>query len=162
QNYPRSPIMPSLSLKAIPNPGAVEQEIFLYAELRAQLQSEVPDLDEDFLTDTLEGLSTLPDLLAGVVRSHLADVTLAEALRARIEEMRERCSRMEVRADKKKAFVASAMERAEMHKLMAPDFTASLRPSPPAVVILEEERIPEVYWKPQAPRLDKAALAVVL
>src|SRR5207244_9187161 len=110
---------------AVPSPSAVEQEVYLYAQLRAQLQGELPDLDEECLADSLEGLSTLPDLLAGVVRSHLDDLTLAEALRARIGAMRERLSRIEVRAEKKKGFVASAMERAQMQKLTAPEFTAS-------------------------------------
>jgi hypothetical protein len=154
--------MSQTQLKPAPSRPGIEQEIYLYTQLREQLRAEIPDLDEDCLADTLEGLSTLPDLLSGVLRSHLDDVALGDALRSRIGDMRKRLSRIEVRAEKKKAVVATAMVRAEMQRLTAPEFTASLRSTPPAVVVLEEERIPGEYWKPQPPKLDKAALAVVL
>ena len=154
--------MPQTQLKPASSRPGIEPEIYLYTQLREQLRAEIPDLDEECLADTLEGLSTLPDLLSGVLRSHLDDVALGDALRSRISDMRERLSRIEVRAEKKKAVVATAMERAEMQRLTAPEFTASLRSTPPAVVVLEEERIPVEYWKPQPPKLDKAALAVVL
>ena len=43
-----------------------------------------------------------------------------------------------------------------------PDFTASLRAVPPAVVIVDEEQIPRDYWKPQPPRLDRQGLSAAL
>jgi hypothetical protein len=54
------------------------------------------------------------------------------------------------------------MERANIKKLAEPDFTASLRAVPPSVVIVDEQEIPQEYWKPQPPRLDRQGLSAAL
>jgi hypothetical protein len=130
--------------------------------LRERLQTEFPDADEDTLRDTLEGLSSLPEALAAVTRSYLDDLSLAAALGMRIDDMEKRLSRIENRADKKRTLVTSVMERADIKKLAEADFTASLRPSPPAVVVTDEAQIPEAYWKPQPPKLDKQSISAAL
>jgi hypothetical protein len=43
-----------------------------------------------------------------------------------------------------------------------PDFTVSLRSVPPSVVIIDEGQIPQDYWKPQPPRLDRQGLSAAL
>ena len=87
----------------------------------------MPDLDEETLRDTVEGLSDLPALLATVVRSQIEDEAWANALRARLDDMHERLTRIELRVEKKRAFVAKAMTQADLRKLVEPEFTASLR-----------------------------------
>src|SRR5258706_16474583 len=42
--------------------------------LRDRLEAEFPEADEDTLRDTLEGLSSLPEALAAVLRSYLDDL----------------------------------------------------------------------------------------
>ena len=133
-----------------------------YQYLRDRIQAEFPEADEDTLRDTLEGLSSLPEALAAVLRSYLDDLTLAAALGMRIDDMQERLSRIELRADKKRELVTSVMDRADIKKLAEPDFTASLRPSPPAVVVTDEGQIPEAYWKPQPPKLDRQGISMAL
>jgi hypothetical protein len=130
--------------------------------LREQLRAEFPEADEDTLRDTLEGLSSLPEALAAVLRSYLDDLTLAAALGMRIDDMQERLTRIELRADKKRELVTSVMERADIKKLAEPDFTASLRPSPPAVIVTDEGQIPQLYWKPQPPKLDRQGISAAL
>ena len=142
--------------------AALGHRLAEYEYLRDRLQSEFPGADEDALRDTLEGLSSLPEALAAVLRSYLDDLSLAAALGMRVDDMRERLSRIERRADKKRELVTSIMERADMKKLAEPDFTASLRASPPAVVVTDEAQIPEVYWKPQAPKLDRQGISAAL
>ena len=46
-----------------------------------------------------------------------------------------------------------------LKKINAPDFTASIRPGLPALLVLNEEEVPSVYWKPTEPRLDRQSLA---
>ena len=130
--------------------------------LRERLQAEFPEADEETLRDTLEGLSLLPEALAAIVRSYLDDLDLAAALGIRISDMQERLSRFEQRADKKRELVTSVMERANIKKLAEADFTASLRAVPPSVVIIDEAQIPQDYWKPQPPRLDRQGLSAAL
>jgi hypothetical protein len=54
------------------------------------------------------------------------------------------------------------MERADLRKLTEPDFTVSLRPTPPPLVVTEETAIPATYWKPQPPKLDRKSLISAL
>lgn len=140
----------------------VSRELHNFECIREQVRAAFPDVDEDALRDTVEGLTTLPELLAGILRSHLDDVALSVALRARLSEMQQRLGRIEDRAEKKRALVVSAMERADLRKLAEPEFTVSLRPTAPPLVILDETEIPEPFWKPQAPKLDRKALLAAL
>src|SRR5690348_9414621 len=133
-----------------------------YQYLRERLEAEFPEADEDTLQDTLEGLSSLPEALAAIVRSYLDDLDLAAALGMRISDMQERLSRFEQRADKKRELVTSVMERANLGKLAEPDFTVSLRAVPPSVVVVDEAQIPQDYWKPQPPRLDRQRISAAL
>src|SRR5579859_3569889 len=94
-----------------------------YQYLREHLHAEFPEADETTLCDTLEGLSSLPEVLAAVVRSYLDDLDLAAALGMRISDMQERLSRFEQRADKKREVVTAVMERANIKTLAEPDFT---------------------------------------
>jgi len=141
---------------------AVLHDLAQYEYLRERLRAEFPEADEDTLRDTLEGLSSLPEALAAMLRSYLDDLTLAAALGMRIDDMQERLSRIETRADKKRELVTGVMERTDIKKLAEPDFTASLRPSPPAVVVTDEGQIPQSYWKPQPPKLDRQGISAAL
>ena len=54
------------------------------------------------------------------------------------------------------------MLEAEIKKITAPDFTVSLRSGMPSLLVLDEAAIPESFWEPQAPRLNRQALLVEL
>ncbi len=76
-------------------------ELTYHDYLREQIRNEFPDIDEETLADTLEGLTNLDEMLGAVVRSHLDDVAIAEALKSRMADMQDRLSRISKRADKK-------------------------------------------------------------
>jgi hypothetical protein len=130
--------------------------------LREQLRAEFPESDDETLRDTAEGLSRLPEVLAAILRSHLDDVAMMYALRERIGDMQERLARIESRSARKRAIVATVMERADIKKLTEPDFTASLRSTPAPLVIIDEAKIPGEFWKPQPAKLDRRQLAASL
>lgn len=134
-----------------------------HAYLREHLLAEYREaIDEETLRDTLEGISSLPEALAAVVRSYLDDLMVAAALGMRIGDMQERLSRIEARVEKKRATITQVMEKADIKKLEQPDFTASLRAVPPGLVVADETAIPEQYWKPQPAKLDKRGLLAAL
>jgi hypothetical protein len=138
------------------------QELCHHEHLRGQLQVEFPEADEETLNDTLEGITNLPEMLAAVLRSQLEDLMSAKALRGRIAEMETRLARFERRAEKKRQLVTTVMERAQLRKIVQPDFTASLRRVPPGLVLLDEGRIPGGFWKPQPAKLDRRAILAAL
>jgi hypothetical protein len=130
--------------------------------LRQRLKAEFPDADEDTLRDTLEGLSTLPEMLACAVRSYLDDIALTAALGIRITDMQERITRFEQRAEKKRALITSVMDSADLKKLAEPDFTVSFRVTPPSLIVIAESEIPAAYWKLQPPKLNRQSLTAAL
>jgi hypothetical protein len=126
-----------------------------HKSLAVSLANAFPEADEETLRDTLEGVSDLPGLLSTLTRSRIEDETLANALRRRIEEMQQRLERLEVRAGQKKALVLAAMEEVGIKKLVEADFTLSLRLGSPKLVVIDETLIPEEFWRPQVPKLDR-------
>jgi hypothetical protein len=133
-------------------------EVPKYQLLRERLLANFPDLDEETLIDTLEGITDLHEMIAAVIRSALVDEALHAGLRFRLDDMRERLSRLEVRAAKKRQLALEAMSEVGFTKLEQPDFTASARAGSPSLVVIAEETIPEAYWVPQPPRLDRQTI----
>jgi hypothetical protein len=129
-----------------------------FTELRRRLVEADPEIDETTLLDTLEGATNLSEAIGQVVRSVLDDEAFAQGLKNRIHDMRERLSRIESTSAKKRHVALAVMEESGIEKIVEPDFTVSLRISPPAVVITSETDIPERYWLPQPPKLDRRGI----
>ena len=55
-----------------------------FRALRERIRAEDPDIDERTLADTVEGLTDLPEILASIIRSALADEALAIGLKGRL------------------------------------------------------------------------------
>ena len=140
----------------------IEVEVNRFAELRRRLVEADPDIDERTLADTLEGATSLKEAIGRIIRSALEDEHLAEALKSRLEQMRERLARIEATAENKRQVALAAMEEADLEKILEPDFTVSLRAAPPGVVIVNAQDIPEWFWIPQSPKLDKRRILETL
>ncbi len=140
----------------------VLHELTHHRYLRERLEAAFPDADEETLRDTLEGMTSLTDSLAELLRSSLEDQTFVSALRSRMVDMQERCSRFEERARKKRDLVCTVMEEADLKKLVEPDFTISLRPSRAPLMIIDEAAIPGDYWRLQPAKLDRMGLISAL
>jgi hypothetical protein len=129
-----------------------------YQTLRERLLADWPTLEDDCLLDTLEGITDLHEMIAAVIRSALVDEALQAGLRTRLEEMRQRLARLEERGAKKRQLALDAMCEVGLKKLEQPDFTASARAGLPHLLIVADDVIPEPYWVPQPPKLDRQSL----
>ena len=129
-----------------------------YQSLKQRLLTDFPTADEETILDTLDGITDLHEMIAAVIRSALVDEALHAGLRFRVDDMKERLSRLELRATKKRQLALEAMNEVGLTELEQPDFTASARAGSPALVVIAEDRIPEAYWLPQPPKLDRQAL----
>ena len=143
-------------------PERIAAEVRLYEHLKQQLLTEIPDIDDETLSDTLDGATNFKELLSEVVRSALQDEAYSGALRGRIADMKLRLERIEARADIKREIALRALANAGIPKLIAEDFTAFIKQAPAGLEIVEEAKIPEQFWKPQAPKLDRQALIAAL
>jgi len=137
----------------------VELATLTYRTIRDRLRAQDPQIDEQTLADTVEGLADLHEILMAVIRAALADQALATGLEGRIGEMLARRDRLQDRAAKRRQIAKDVMIELDLKKLSAPDFTASIRPGIPALMVIDEAAVPSIYWEPREPRLNRQGLA---
>lgn len=138
--------------------GQLSVEVENYVALREALKAEFSDIDRETIEDTLEGLTDLKAVVAGVTRSSLADEILAQGLRQRIDEMRERLTRIEAGRERKRSLALNALQQMGVQKLVEPDFTILVRAAAPVVEVVDEMSIPKEFWVAQEPKLNRGAL----
>ena len=141
---------------------SLQNSVGRYQTTKERLLSVWPEIDEETLMDTLEGITDFHEMIAAVIRSALVDEALHAGLRFRVDDMKERLSRFELRAAKKRQLALDAMSEVGLAKLEQPDFTASARAGSPSLVVIAEERIPKSYWLPQPVKLDRQAVLAEL
>jgi Gp157 protein len=137
----------------------VELATLTYRTIRDRLRAQDPQIDEQTLADTVEGLADLHEILMAVIRAALADQALATGLEGRIGEMLARRDRLQDRAAKRRQIAKDVMIELDLKKLSAPDFTASIRPGIPTLMVIDEAAVPSIYWEPREPRLNRQGLA---
>jgi hypothetical protein len=140
------------------NVSPLRFEVHRYGLLRERLLQAFPQTDDETIRDTLEGITTLTELIAEIIRSALIDESLQTGLRSRLDDMKERLSRLEQREVKKRQLALEAMSEVGLTKIEQPDFTLSLRAGPPSLIVITESDIPKDYWVPQPARLNRQAL----
>jgi hypothetical protein len=138
---------------------SLEFSAIAYLTIRDRIRAEDPQIDEQTLADTVEGLTDLHEILTDVIRAALADQALANGLEGRIAEMQARRHRLQGRATKRRQIAKDVMVELDVKKLSAPDFTASIRPGTPALMVIDEAAVPSIYWEPREPRLNRQELA---
>ena len=132
--------------------------ISAYQTIRERIIALEVDIDETTLADTLEGITDLNEVIASVVRSALLDEALAGGLKGHIQVLEGRLQRLIERAAARRQIARDAMVEVEIKKIAASDFTLSVRPGSPALVVVDEAVIPKVYFEPREPRLNRLGL----
>ena len=129
-----------------------------YRSIRDRIRAEDPNIDEQTLADTVEGLTDLHEIVTAIIRSALADEALATGLKGRIAEMQDRLDRLQDRASKRRQIAKDVMVELDLKKITAPDFSVSIRPGLPSLMVIDEAAVPSIYWQPSAPRLKRQEL----
>jgi hypothetical protein len=79
-------------------------------------------------------------------------------LKSRIAEMQGRLARLQDRASKRRHIAKDVMVELDLKKISAPDFSVSIRPGLPSLMVIDEAAVPSIYWQPSAPRLKRQEL----
>jgi hypothetical protein len=133
-----------------------------YRAVRDRIRAEDPQIDEQTLADTVEGLTGLHEILTAIIRAALADQALANGLETRIAEMQARLGRLQDRAAKRRQIAKDVMVELDLKRINAPDFTVSIRPGTPSLLVIDEAAVPSIYWEPREPRLNRQGLVADL
>ena len=133
-----------------------------YRSIRDRIRAQDPQIDEQTLADTVEGLTDLHEIVTAVIRAALSDEALVLGLKCRIADMQGRLDRLQDRATKRRQIARDVMVKLDLKKLNAPDFTASIREGIPSLMVINEDAVPSIYWQPSEPRLNRQELAYEL
>ncbi len=136
----------------------LDHSLTTYRTIRDRIIALEAGIDEETLADTLEGLTDLHETVAAVVRAALVDEAMADGLKNHIDVLQGRLQRLGERASSRRAIARDAMIEVGIRKIAAPDFTVSVRPGSPALVVTDEGAIPSPYWLAREPRLDRSGL----
>jgi uncharacterized coiled-coil protein SlyX len=122
----------------------ISQDIAKFNSIKKQLVEEFPDLEEDqeCLSDTLEGLTNLDQVLVELALSINKDKDQAASLKALISRLNDRKNRIENRAEKTRDIILHAMLDTGLKKITDP-ITISVSDTKGAVIITNEDEIPD-------------------
>ena len=121
------------------------------------------DLDEQTISDTLEGLQGDMETKVINVSKFIKNIEAsADAMKHAEAQIKSRREAVEKRIDRMKHYLKFHMERTGISKIDSPWFKVAIRTNPPSVVIDAAPAIPcEFYVYPEAPQPypDKKAIA---
>ena len=141
--------------------GKIAREIEAARVLREQI-ADLAQGDEDFIRDTLEGETDLDGIVRRLIAGIGEDEAMAAGIDAYAKELDTRKDRLTKRAKLKRTLICSAMEIAGRPSMETDVGTVTLKAVAATATITEEADIPAEFFKPQPPKLDKAALTVAL
>jgi len=131
------------------------------ASLRESLAAVDAD-DEALLIDTIEGETSLFEIIDIIIRRMVDNRVMIAGLEAVIGDLETRQARYEQRIKADRALIEQAMMIADLPKIERPAATLSLATRAPKALVEEESSIPARFWKTGAPTLDRSALLAAL
>lgn len=129
-----------------------------WKRLREGLLRDHPDIDEETLSDTLDGITGAKDAAASLIRESNEDAAQAHGLGEYIAALESRKARLIDRAAKRKAAALTLLQEIGERRLERPEFTASVTPGRPKALVSDAGCLPAQFLRPQPPKPDLNAI----
>lgn len=122
------------------------------------------DLPAEIVADTLEGLAGEIEIKAtNVAAYHLNLVAESNAIKEAIDRMSARRKTLESRIESLRDYLKSNMERCGITEIKSPEFVLKIKSNPPAVIIDNEDSIPDGYKiRKEIVSIDKRGLSTAM
>jgi len=143
------------------HPSTLTREAMAARDLIAALKDTIGD-DEDFAMDVIEGETSLVEVVNSLIAQEGEDKANIAGIKGYAEKLGERLERIEARIEKRRRAILFALEAAGVPKLRCALGTVSLRSAAGNLITTDESVIPDEFWKPRDPVLDKRALTAAL
>lgn len=131
-----------------------------FASLHSAMQrlsaSENPD-DQELSREMSEANADIMHHLHRAIRAAIESDSMADAAKSRIRDLEERANRFKRRSADLRSLAFSVMDALGMKKIVDAEYTVSIRAGAPRALILDEQKIPDEYWKIEK-RIDTAKL----
>ena len=138
---------------------SIEFAAITYRAIRDRIRAQDPQIDEQTLADTVEGLTDRMKSSRPSFGPPSPTRPWPPGSRAASRKCRRAGTVCRIRAAKRRQIAKDVMVELDLKKLTAPDFTASIRPGTPALMVIDEAAVPSIYWEPREPRLNRQGLA---
>ena len=137
------------------NPAALSE---LWKRTRDDLVRQFPDIDNETLSDTLDGIAGAKDAARQLIRASREDEAEAKGLSEYIDALQSRRARLTARAEKREAAALSLLLEIGEKTLRDPAFTASVVPTPGKVKFSDTSVLPPWAWRTPKPEPNTAEI----
>lgn len=115
------------------------------------------DGDEQLFLDMLEGETDLLGIVNRLHNQRMNDEAMVLGIKARQQDLKERCQRKEARAEAIKVLIGKFLRAARLPKLELPEATYSVRDGKPKLIINDPAAVPAEFQR-MKPEPDKTAI----
>jgi len=141
--------------------SALTREAQAARDLIAKLKDIIGD-DEDFAMDVIEGQTSLVEVVNSLIAQEGEDEAHIRAIQEYATKLSARALNINARIERRRNALLAAFQNAGVKSLRCPLGTVGIRPTPAKAIPTDESIIPDEFWKPRDPVLDKRALLAAL
>lgn len=121
------------------------------------------DMDEQTINDTLEGLQgAIEEKGRNVAAFFIGLQGDVDAMKEAEKRIAIRRKALENKIESMKDYLRSGMQKAGIKKISCPEFSVSVGKPSEVLEIFDESLVPENFFEPQPPKLNKALLKQIL